>query len=109
MDAADFRRIARSLEGAQEGSHRGTPDFRVGGRIFDTLASQDAGYGNLMLTPDQQEVFVAEGPEAFVPWPLIGIRVSWLALQYRAISQSFLNLSGEFFFSAFLRISAPPR
>src|SRR2546425_751276 len=67
MDAADFRRIARSLPGAEEGSHMGSPDFRVGGRIFATLASQNQGYGNLMLTPEQQAEFVEEQPEVFVP------------------------------------------
>jgi hypothetical protein len=30
----DFRRIALSFEGAEESSHMGQPDFRVGGRIF---------------------------------------------------------------------------
>ena len=67
MDANDFRRIALSLEGAVEGSHMGHPDFRVGGRVFATLASEDEGYGNLMLTPEQQEVFVEELPAVFVP------------------------------------------
>jgi hypothetical protein len=67
MDAADFRRIALSLPGAEEGSHMGSPDFRVGGRIFATLASQKQGYGNLMLTPEQQAEFVAEQAEVFVP------------------------------------------
>jgi hypothetical protein len=67
MDAEDFRRIALSLEGAEEGSHMGNADFRVGGRIFATLASADQGYGNLMLTPEQQEAFVEELPEVFVP------------------------------------------
>jgi len=45
----------------------GAPDFRVGGRIFATLASQSQGYGNLMLTPEQQAEFVAEQPDVFVP------------------------------------------
>jgi hypothetical protein len=67
MDAEDFRRIALGLEGAEESSHMGAPDFRVGGRIFATLASQDQGYGNLMLTPEQQAAFVEELPEVFVP------------------------------------------
>jgi|SRR5579863_2482820 len=67
MNAADFRRIALSLEGAEEGSHMGSPDFRVGGRIFATLASQKQGFGNLMLTPEQQAEFVAEQPDVFVP------------------------------------------
>jgi len=67
MDAAGFRRIALGLPGATEGSHMGAPDFRVGGRIFATLASQSQGYGNLMLTPEQQAEFVAEQPDVFVP------------------------------------------
>ncbi len=45
----------------------GSPDFRVGGRIFATLAAQDKGYGNLMLTPEQQADFVAELPDVFIP------------------------------------------
>ena len=69
MKAADFRRIALSLEGAKEGAHMGSPDFRVGGRIFATLASQDQGYGNLMLTPELQANFVGELPEVFLPIP----------------------------------------
>jgi hypothetical protein len=69
MTAADFRRIALSLEGAEEGSHFGAADFRVGGRIFATLAAEAKGYGNLMLTPEQQAAFVAEAPEVFLPVP----------------------------------------
>jgi hypothetical protein len=67
VDTEDFRRIALSLEGAEEGSHMGSPDFRVGGRIFATLAAQEQGYGNLLLTPEQQAAFVGELPEVFVP------------------------------------------
>ena len=47
----------------------GSPDFRVGGRIFATLAAQKQGYGNLMLTPEQQADFVPELPEIFLPIP----------------------------------------
>ena len=43
MDAEDFREMAMSLDGAEEGSHMGAPDFRVGGRIFATLAMQHLG------------------------------------------------------------------
>src|ERR1700722_1704775 len=67
MNAADFRRLALSLEGVEEGSHMGAADFRVAGRIFATLASQDQGYGNLKLTPEMQAEFVAELPEIFLP------------------------------------------
>jgi hypothetical protein len=67
MKPADFRRIALSFEGAEESSHMGAPDFRVGGRIFATLASEKHGYGNLKLTPEQQAEFVGELPEVFMP------------------------------------------
>jgi len=45
----------------------GQPDFRVGGRIFATLASADQGFGNLRLTLEQQEAFVHELPDIFLP------------------------------------------
>src|SRR5262245_14899107 len=67
MTPADFKRIALSMEGAEEGSHMGAVDFRVGGRIFCTLAHAKKGYGNLMLKPEQQAMFVGELPEIFVP------------------------------------------
>jgi len=67
MTPEDFRRMALSLPGAEEGSHMGAADFRVGGRIFATLASEKMGYGNLMLTVEQQAGFVAELPEMFLP------------------------------------------
>ena len=67
MNANDFRRIALSLEGAEESSHMGAADFRVGGRIFATLASEKQGYGNLMLTLERQKAFVDELPEVFLP------------------------------------------
>src|SRR5256885_11852660 len=67
MKAADFRRIALSFEGAEEGSHMGAADFRVGGRIFATLASQRQGYGNLLLTPELKAELIQELPEVFLP------------------------------------------
>lgn len=69
MNADDFRRIALSFPGAEEGSHMGSADFRVGGRIFATLAAQAKGYGNLMLDPEQQAMFVEEQPDVFLAIP----------------------------------------
>lgn len=65
MTAADFRRIALGLEGAEQGSHMGVVDFRVGGRIFATLAHERQGLGNLMLTPAAQAEFVSDAPHLF--------------------------------------------
>ncbi len=54
----------------------GAVDFRVGGRIFATLASVQKGYGNLMLNPEMQTEFVTERPDLFLPiaggWGLSG-------------------------------------
>lgn len=69
MTADDFKRMALALEGAEEGSHMGATDFRVGGRIFATLASANEGYGNLMLTPEQQQAFCSDQPDLFLPIP----------------------------------------
>jgi YjbR len=69
MNIRDFRRIALSFPSAEESSHMGNPDFRVGGRIFATLASAKQGYGNIKLTLEQQQAFVAELPDVFLPIP----------------------------------------
>lgn len=47
----------------------GAVDFRVGGRIFATLASVKQDYGNLMLTPELQAEFVGDRPDLFLPVP----------------------------------------
>jgi hypothetical protein len=77
MTADDFRRISLSLPGTEESSHMGAADFRVGGRIFATLASIEQGYGNLMLTPELQAGFLAEASDIFLTvhggWGRMGI------------------------------------
>ena len=67
MTPHDFKRIALSFDGAEEGSHMGSVDFRVGGHIFATLASVKQGYGNLMFNPEQQASFIEEWPDMFLP------------------------------------------
>jgi len=95
MNAADFRRIALSLDGAEEGSHMGAADFRVGGRIFATLASVKQGYGNLMLTPEQQAAFVEDLPEMFLPipggWGRMGMTHIRLAVAYEDVLRGALQ------------------
>jgi hypothetical protein len=68
-DVSVYRRLALALPGAVEALHMGAPDFRTGegiaGRIFATLAYGHKGLGTLMLTPEQQAMFVSEAPEYF--------------------------------------------
>jgi hypothetical protein len=91
MKASDFRRIALSLPGVEEGSHMGAADFRVGGRIFATLASQKRGYGNLVLTPDQQASFIAELPDVFLPIPGGWGRMGMTHIRLAAASEDVLT------------------
>jgi hypothetical protein len=63
----DFRRLALSFPGAEEGSHMGHADFRVGGKIFASLGVPDSAWGMLALMPEQQEDFMTLAPEAFKP------------------------------------------
>lgn len=65
--ADDFRRIALSFPGAEERSHMGHPDFRVGGRIFATLGSPNEYWGMAALMPEQQDDFMELAPNAFKP------------------------------------------
>ncbi|HTZ31549.1 MAG TPA: MmcQ/YjbR family DNA-binding protein [Methylomirabilota bacterium] len=67
MTPKDFIRIALGFPGAEQGSHFGATDFRVGGRIFATLAHVKQGYGNLMLDSEQQQLFIQDLPEVFLP------------------------------------------
>jgi len=66
LDAEHFRRIVLGMDGASESSHMNHPDFRVGGRIFATI-HEDLEWGMVKLTPEQQQGFVRDSPETFVP------------------------------------------
>ncbi|WP_422929069.1 MmcQ/YjbR family DNA-binding protein [Singulisphaera sp. PoT] len=67
MDANDFRELALGFDDAEESAHMGAADFRVGGRIFATLAHEALGFGNLMLSPELQQSLIAESPDVFLP------------------------------------------
>jgi len=68
MTAADFRSIALSLEGGRVLPRRIAGfSCRRQEICFAVLASR--GYGNLMLTLEQQAAFVEEAPEIFLPIP----------------------------------------
>jgi hypothetical protein len=64
-DAAAYRRLALAMPWAVEGSHMGAADFRINEKIFATLAYARKGLGTLILTPEQQAMFIAEAPEYF--------------------------------------------
>jgi hypothetical protein len=69
LTSTEFRRLALSLPDTIEGAHMGHPDFRVGGKIFATLGYPSRAVGVVMLTPEQQELFVRTEPKTFTPVP----------------------------------------
>lgn len=70
--ADEFRRIALSLEGAEEGAHQKHPDFRFAGQVFATLGYPDAGHGMVKLEPMMQEMVIEAEPDVFRPAPAPG-------------------------------------
>ena len=66
MTADDFRHLVLELQGAIERAHMGHPDFRVNGRIFASLHSQDR-FGMVILTPDEQRIVMRNDPGMFEP------------------------------------------
>src|SRR3982751_5734325 len=67
MTVDDFRELALGFDDTEESAHMGAADFRVGGRIFATLAHGHLGLGNLMLSPDLQQSLIDEAPDVLLP------------------------------------------
>ena len=81
MTANEFRILALSLPEAVEDEHMGHPDFRVRGKIFATLGSDEVR-GMVKLNADQQSLFVRSDPKVFRPltgsWGRRGCTHVWL-------------------------------
>ena len=75
----------------EEYPHAGLPAFRVIGRKFASLGSQAEGYGNLMLTLEQQAAFVDEAPEIFLPIPGGWGRMGHTHIRLAAASEEILT------------------
>lgn len=72
MTIDGFRETALSLPLATEASHMGRADFRVKGKIFATIYSEEDGIGMVKLTPRQQAALVRAKPGSFEP-----VKGSW--------------------------------
>ena len=66
MTADKFRSLALSLPEVSESAHMGHPDFRVDGKIFATLGS-DEDWGMVKLKPGEQASFVRAELDIFRP------------------------------------------
>jgi hypothetical protein len=99
MTPNQFRRLALALPGAIEGAHMGHADFRVGAKIFATLGAPDAGWGVVLLKPDQQALLLETAGHVFSPvpggWGLKGgTRVNLAAADQAAVKNA-LRLAWE--------------
>src|SRR5688572_8205017 len=105
MTSAGFRRMALALDGVIESSHMGHPDFRVNGRIFATLKG-DNQHGMVVLTPEEQSVFMRSHPAAFAPESGAWGRSGCTRVTLKAVDEDAL---GEAMTLAWQRtMSAPP-
>ena len=99
MTPAAFAKLALALDGAVQGAHHGTTDFRVGGKIFATMGYPDRAHAMVKLTPDQQKMLVAAKPEMFVPvkggWGLRGATNLRLATADTATAKSALAMARQ--------------
>lgn len=68
MTADEFRELALGFPEAEESSHMGHPDFRIGGKIFATIGP-DGERGMVKLLPEQQASWTRAEPAAFEPAP----------------------------------------
>lgn len=68
MDIPSFRQLALSFPGTTESPHFERTSFRAGKKIFATLAEAEE-LACLMLSPEDQDVFVAMGKGTVYPVP----------------------------------------
>jgi hypothetical protein len=91
MTRDDFRRLALALPDVIESSHLGTPDFRVGGKIFGTLGPRDERMAVVKLTPDQQEILSSAESAIFAPIPGGWGRRGWTHVRLDAADEAALR------------------
>jgi hypothetical protein len=69
MKPDDFRRIALSMPEAKEVYHRGRSEFRVVRRTFASLEGSADSVATIILTAEQQAMFLHAAPGVFLPTP----------------------------------------
>ncbi len=99
----DVRALALMLPEAVEGAHQGHPDFRVGGRVFATLWTEEERVV-LRLTPRRRPPRVEAEPDACAPVPGAWGERGWTSLDLFAVEEAFLRAG----LLAAWRATAPP-
>ena len=90
MKVEEFRSLALSFPETAQGSHMGTTDFRVAGKIFATL-HPEKDIGVVALAADQQAMFCETSPDMFRPVPgAWGVR-GWTEVQLQKVKADTLR------------------
>ena len=88
----DVRALALLLPETVEGAHQGHPDFRVGGRIYATLWTDEARVV-VKLTPDEQARVLEDEPNVFEPVPGAWGGRGWTSLDLDAADEAVLRIA----------------
>ncbi|MET8676556.1 MmcQ/YjbR family DNA-binding protein [Streptomyces sp. NPDC004647] len=83
-NAEDVRRIALELPETEEKLAWGMPTFRVRGKIFVSLADDDASMGVKCPIEDREELITSE-PEKFFVRPGHDDNFAWLRVRLAAV------------------------
>lgn len=86
----DVRALALMLPEAIEGAHQGHPDFRISGRIFATLWT-DEDRVVVKLTPELQAEMVEAWPDGFEPVPGAWGTRGWTSVDLFAVEEEVLR------------------
>lgn len=86
----DVRALALMLPETAEGAHQGHPDFRVAGKIFATLWT-DEDRVVVKLTPELQGMMVEAEPDVFEPVPGAWGARGWTNLDLYAAEEELLR------------------
>ncbi|MET9611019.1 MmcQ/YjbR family DNA-binding protein [Streptomyces sp. NPDC006512] len=87
MTAEDVRTIALSLPDSSEKPAWGMPTFRVGGKVFASLADDDASIGVKCPKEDRAELIAAE-PEKFFLREGHDDNYAWLRVRLAAVADA---------------------
>lgn len=86
----DVRALARLLPETVEGAHQGHPDFRIGGRIYATLWTDEARVV-VRLSREEQARLVEEEADACEAVPGAWGNRGWTSLDLEAADEALLR------------------
>jgi hypothetical protein len=92
-DAADFRRLALSFDGASEYAHFDRRAFKA--RVTFATLAPDEKSANIKFAPDEQALKCAVAPEAFTPLDNAWGRLGWTRANLAALAERELQAALE--------------